>query len=138
MSSSATKGTWYVATLILQCKVEGHDKLLKLVDEQVRVLRAIDIETAYKKAVQLGKQGEISYENVFGEIVHWNFVGLGDLEELPFDDEIKDGTEVKYRLFRKKDPHRLVRAKDELTVFSWERERRHRKAGSLVKPNRES
>ena len=124
MSSSGTKGIWYVATLILQCNVEGHDKQLKLVDEQVRVLRAIDIETAYEKAVQLGKQEETSYENSFAQTVHWTFVGLEDLDELPFDDDIKDGTEVKYCLLHKKVPHSLVRAKDDLTVFSEEREDR--------------
>jgi hypothetical protein len=115
---------WYVATLIVQCKVEGHPKRLPLVDEQIRILRAPNKETAYEKAVQLGKDEETSYLNGYGEQVLWEFVGLVDLSEL--EGEIQDGTEVRSRLFHKRHPDMLVCQKDDLTVFAWEQERRER------------
>jgi hypothetical protein len=119
---------WYVATLILQCRIENTAQKLKTADEQVRVLRAPDIEAAYGKALQLGKNEEHSYENMYGQIVYWEFLGLADLEELPLDETIEDGTEIKSRLLRKKDPMSLVQAKEHLTVFRWERDQRAREA----------
>lgn len=115
--------TWYVATLIIQCRVEGLEARLKTVDEQIRVLLAPNTETAYAKAIQLGKEQEVSYKNMYDVDVYWEFLGLADLEELAFDSEISDGTEIRSRLLRRKVPSKLVVPQEELTVFAWERER---------------
>jgi hypothetical protein len=123
---------WYVAILIVQCRVEGHSSRLKLVDEQIKVLAAPDIDTAYAKAVKLGQSEECSYVNVYGEQVYWEFVGLADLRYLG-SDRPEDGVEILSNLSRKKDPTRLVKPKDQLTVFEWESERKARDANSLRK-----
>jgi hypothetical protein len=123
---------WYVAVLIVQCRVEGHNEGLKLVDEQIKVLTAPDIETAYAKAVKLGQSEECSYDNVYGEQVYWEFVGLADLRYLE-SDRPEDGAEILSHLSRKKDPTRLVKSKDQLTIFEWKSEREARDANSLRK-----
>jgi hypothetical protein len=47
--------------------------------------------------------------------VSWIFVGLEDLEEL--DVSIHDGTELRNRFFKHKDPSSLASQKDDLSVF---------------------
>jgi len=116
---------WYVTTLIICCRVENEGARLRTCDEQIRLLRASDSEMAYAKAVQLGKEEEVSYQNTYGQTVHWEFVGLVDLEELPIE-AIEDGVEIKSHLFSSKNPTRLARPKDDLTIFRWEQERRQR------------
>lgn len=116
---------WYVVTFVICSRVESEPNRLRTCDEQIRLLRASDSETAYEKAIQLGKAEEVAYQNTYGQTVHWEFVGLVDLEELPIE-RIEDGVEIKSRLFRSKNPTHLARSKDELTIFRWEQERRQR------------
>ena len=116
---------WYVATLVICSRVENEANRLRTCDEQIRLLRASDSETAYEKAIQLGRAEEVSYQNTYGQTVHWEFVGLVDLEELSID-AIEDGVEIRSRLFRSKNPAHFARPKDELTIFRWEQERRQR------------
>ena len=109
------KTYWYVATLIVQCSVEGIVTGPWMCDEQIRVLRAADDDAAYEKAMQLGIAEEHTYPNAEGKSVSWTFVGVSDLEMLSTD-TIKDGIEIKSRLFHSDDPSRLVQSKDELTT----------------------
>jgi hypothetical protein len=84
-------------------------------EEQIHLIRAPDADTAYKKAMDLGKKREHSYKNVYDETVSWTFLGLEDLAEL--DGQLRDGIEIRYRFFRHKDPISLVSAKDNLFGF---------------------
>lgn len=106
---------WYVATLIVQCRVA--DNSPGTCDEQIRILLATDADAAYEKAMQLGKAEELSYLNGYGETVYWEFVGLENLEEL-FADDLQDGVEIRSRLFDCGDPTRRVSAKTDLRVFA--------------------
>ena len=90
---------WYVVTLIIGSRIEGIDGQYRTCDEQVHILRAPNIELAYEKAVQIGHMEEHSYQNMNGQTVHWEFIGLVDLEET-VDSDIKDGAEIKSRLFK--------------------------------------
>jgi uncharacterized protein (UPF0548 family) len=123
------KPSWYVATVVIQCIIEGHSSGPWTCDEQIRVLRALDDDSAYEKALQLGKGEEHSYENADGQIVSWKFVGISDLEVIS-SASIKDGTEIKTHLFKSQEPSELVLPKDQLTVFQWELERQNRKSNS--------
>lgn len=116
---------WYVATLIIRCRVQNNEIGPWTCDEQIRVLRAPDSGVAYEKALQLGRSEEESYQNADGETVFWEFVGLADLEAL-FDSTIKDGTEIKSHLFKSDNPVKQVHEREELTVFRWELERQRR------------
>ena len=109
-----TKNHWYIATLIMQSKHDGEAIDAWTCEEQIHLLRAPDADTAYKKAMDLGKKQEHSYNNVYDETVNWMFLGLEDLDEL--DGQIHDGVEIRYRFFRHKDPISLVSSKQELFI----------------------
>ncbi len=98
---------WYVATVLMQCRVAGDQIGPWTCDEQVHVLRAHDDKTAYQKALRIGQNAEHSYQNTYGETVTWEFVGLVQLDEL-MDESIEDGTEITSRLFSHTDPSSLV------------------------------
>ena len=109
------KNKWFIATLIIRSRVGNNSNEAQLCDEQVRLIKAPDEDTAYAKASELGKEEEVSYQNEYGQIVTWEFIGLADLEEL--DATIRDGTEIRSRLFHNDNPKNLVADKTKLTVF---------------------
>ena len=98
---------WYVATVLMQCRVAGDHAGPWTCDEQVYVLRAPDDKAAYQKALKIGQHEEHSYQNTYDETVTWEFVGLVQLDEL-MDEAIEDGTEITSRLFDHANPSSLV------------------------------
>jgi hypothetical protein len=120
---------WYVAELVVCCRVGKITKGRMLYDRQVKVLRASTHEAAYKRALELGKEENHSYKNSAGKMVYWQFVGLGNLELLQ-NNEILDGTEIYSRLQRGH-PKSEVRRKKDLTVF-WGERNKHKTAGELL------
>src|SRR5262245_38657422 len=88
---------WYVAELIVRCRIAQAQKDKMLYDRQIKVLRAPTDELAYERALELGKAQNHSYNNTAGEKVFWEFMGLGNLETLD-EREISDGTEIHSRL----------------------------------------
>lgn len=88
---------WYGATLLLLCRV-NHDAIGRWTcDEQVRVVRAHDEETARQKAEYLERKEEHSYNNVYGEVVSWEFIATTNIYDID-DETIADGTEISSRL----------------------------------------
>jgi hypothetical protein len=111
MSNKITK--WYVATLIVQCRVANEPP--STCDEQIRLIHAVDADHAYEKALWLGKQEEITYLNEYGETVCWEFIGLENLEEL--EGRLRDGVEIKSRLMDCGATFVKTTPKVELSVF---------------------
>ena len=109
------KQKWYVATLIVRCIVSDDKPPPHTCDEQVHLLRASDADSAYEKALKLGAKEECTYQNVDGEDVHWRFVGLENQEEL--EGAIRDGVEIRSRLFDCDDAAYLTPPKSRLSVF---------------------
>jgi hypothetical protein len=93
------------------------------------VLRAANHESAYKRALSLGKVENHHYKNSAGETVYWEFMGLADLDKLR-EGKIDDGTEIHSRLQRG-DPKPEVYAKRDLTVF-WGERNKHKTAAELL------
>ncbi len=120
---------WYVTEIIVRCRVGRPSKGRFLYDRQIKVLRASTHEVAYQRALKLGRKENHSYKNSAGEKVSWEFVGLGNLEEL-LDEKISDGTEIHSRLQRG-DPKSEIRRKRDLTVFWGERNKR-KTAGEML------
>ena len=120
---------WYVAEVIVRCRVGKAPKRTTLYDRQIKVLRASTDEAAYERALEFGKAENNSYKNCAGERVSWEFVGLGNLEML-LEKTISDGTEIHSRLERG-NPKSEVRRKRDLTVF-WAERNKHKKAGELL------
>lgn len=118
---------WYVAELILACRV-GRSKP-GLWDKQIVLLRARNADLAYAAARKTGKLRNQTYRNAAGGKVSWTFKGLGNLEEL-LDRAIRSGTEVHSQLIRGKNPPRLL-PKGELTVF-WTERNKHKTASELL------
>jgi enterochelin esterase-like enzyme len=127
------KQFWFVATIILKCEVAGEPTVPNewTCLQQIHVLRALDREEAYEKAIELGKSLEHSYLNVEEQVVTWTFVGLENLEELPVK-VIRDGTEIWGRIFSTQAPDALVVDKDGLSVFYID-EIRHLTADEIIK-----
>jgi hypothetical protein len=126
---------WYVAEVIVRCRVGKASKRRTLYDRQIKVLRAATDEMAYERALELGRAENHSYKNSAGKRVSWEFLGLGNLEEL-LEKRISDGTEIHSRLERG-NPKLEVRRKCDLTVF-WAGRNKHKTArellNSLTKP----
>ncbi len=108
--------SWFVATMIMKCRIENDPMNPVTCFEQIHLIKAENGYLAYEKALQLGKANEHSYKNNEGNTVHWEFVGLENLEEL-LDELLQDGSEIRSRLLLVDDPQRLVRAKEGLTIF---------------------
>ena len=106
---------WYVAVLVLESSiVEGRSD--PSVDVQFRLIRAPDAETAYQRALALGREDEHSYENPYGQTCAWTFKGLSDLQAV-IDDELADGVEVYGFIEHRTSVDRVV-PKEQLTVFN--------------------
>jgi hypothetical protein len=120
---------WYVAEIIVRCRVGRLSKGKTLYDCQIKVVRAWTDEMAYERALELGKAENHFYKNSVGEKVCWEFLGLGNLESL-HENKISDGTEIHSRLQRG-NPKSEIRRKRDLTIF-WAERNKHETAGELL------
>lgn len=84
---------WYLADLIVQMSIEAEPR--SLIHINTVLVRADTPEEAHHKALELGRQGEHSYENTDGRIVSVVFRGLGELNVI--HDELEHGAELIYR-----------------------------------------
>jgi len=109
---------WFVTTIILKCEILGEPSLIGewTCSQQIYVLRSPNREMAYEKAITMGRSQETSYRNADGQLVSWTFVGLENLEELPYG-VIRDGTEIWGRIFHTSDPNALVVEQKGLSVY---------------------
>lgn len=120
---------WFVGVLVLRSRVNGVAATSSLTDLQYRLVRAADAESAYERALELGRQAGHSYPNESGEEVFWEFVGLHDLREVD-NEELTDGTEV-YGYTVHGEPGRLAVPKERLSVF-WAEANKHRTAREVL------
>ena len=91
------------------------------------LIRAGSPQSAFERAVALGKRGNISYKNEKGKNVTIRFRGLRNLDVI--HDPLEDGCEVMFveKLgVSEKGIRRLVRSKRQLEVFMPIRKRRGR------------
>ena len=84
---------WYLAEIIQQIAVEGDPRCE--VHTNVVLVRGDSPDEAYVKAVELGTESEISYENPDGKMVVISYRGLRDLNVI--HGELEHGTELIYR-----------------------------------------
>lgn len=124
---------WFVAILIVMCRVADESPDKPLFDRQIRIVKASDAEVAFQKAMKLGEAENHSYKNGRGELVSWEFVGLGDLCQLQ-EEQIGDGTEVYSRLDRGNPETEVIRSKEKLTVF-WAEANMQKTARELLGEN---
>jgi hypothetical protein len=120
---------WYVAVLVVESSVGEGPAGEPLIDLQYRLVRATDVEDAYRKSLELGTSAEHSYQNSDGATVRWTFAGLHDLREVQ-DQELVHGAEI-YSSLRRRASHHYVVPKHRLTEF-WAEANRHKTAREIL------
>jgi hypothetical protein len=106
---------WFVAVLVVGCQVKSEVPDSPLADLQYRLVTAPDRETAYSRALELGRWQVEKYLNNEGQEVTWEFVGLRDLHEIR-ETALVDGLEI-YSQIIHREPASLVMPKDKLSAF---------------------
>lgn len=80
----------FLTNLVFQISVENHQGMAQF-DEQVRLVEAPDLETAWEKAHSLGTQEQDQFLNHLGQLVSWKFIAVADVFHLS---RISDGGHV--------------------------------------------
>ena len=107
---------WFVAVLVFESRiVERPDDHDPSVDVQYRLVRAADAETAYQRALALGRRGRHAYKNCEGDTCEWTFAGLEDLQRAD-DQELGHGAHL-YGFIESGPASERVVPKDQLTEF---------------------
>jgi len=106
---------WWCATILMCSTVRDEEAGLLVCDEQIRVIKAVDFDAAFERAISVGKDQEHSYENMYGQVVKWEFLGLRELKEIS-DETIGDGTEITSKILKVDNPVNLIHRKDELLL----------------------
>jgi hypothetical protein len=108
--------SWYLAEIVNESRIQGETK--SLVHINMTLIAAESPEEAYERALEVGKQGEFSYENYENRTVDVMFRGLRNLS--PIYEELEHGSEIFYQ---EKDGllegqiSCLVRSKTDLAAF---------------------
>jgi hypothetical protein len=81
---------WFVAQLVFEIKVGAHNR--NIVHRNLILVQASSPEGAYSKAIELGSESEITYENPIREPVRIAFRGVSKLAVL--HDPLEHGAEL--------------------------------------------
>jgi len=117
MSHIPNNASWYIAELIERISVAGDPRLV--VHRNMHLIRADSPETAYTKALALGREGETTYLNPADQQVSIEFLGLADLSVIY--EPLEDGAELAYTqhiVGSRQESERFVRDRNNLTVFA--------------------
>ena len=107
---------WYLAEIVEV--IEIADEQEKIVNINFMLVRADSPEEAYEKAMELGRDVEISYDNTDGKLVTCRFQGLKNLYVI--HDELEHGAEILYERvegLQDNEIQELVRRKEDLNIF---------------------
>src|SRR5438045_2480550 len=87
---------WYSARLMFESDRADLDGP-RLQEVSIRLIEAENEAEAMSKAVALGKREQHEYRNEAGEIVHWRFIEVLEIQDL-CEAEVYDGMEVYSRM----------------------------------------
>ena len=107
---------WYVAEIVEEYTIEGEPN--NVVHTNLVLIRANSPEEAYDRAMLLGKEGEVIYENPEGKKVTLRFRGLRDLNVV--HGELQHGTELIYEErigMSQPEIDKLISRREDLGVF---------------------
>ena len=136
------KSKWYLVYLI-EFPIIRDKKTLKLKKyknylfwENLILLKAINSENAYRKAIKYGYKEEYKSINTDGDFIEWKFAGVRDLVEV--GNKIYDTVELtftedltkNYNLIRK-----LIPPKNNLSIFKWKSNLEKEKSKSTKRTN---
>ena len=80
----------YLSKLVFNILIDNENKTQQF-DEQIRIIQALDLESAFLKAKALGKKEEETFMNAKKQLVSWKFIDVMDIYPLQ---EFKDGEQV--------------------------------------------
>ncbi|MET8337652.1 DUF4288 domain-containing protein [Streptosporangium canum] len=85
LTSDDTARRPYIAILVYRTAVEGGHVRARY-SEDITLIHERSIEEARTRAEMIGRDGETSYSNEYGETVSWEFVGIADVRGALYDD----------------------------------------------------
>ena len=121
----------YSAKLLFQFRVVtyGRANRRRTCEERIVVFRARSADDALKRAKKAGRTAQHQYKNNTGGTVHFEFVGVLDLQHLGADCEANEvWYDIKELVTPMERKGTLVPREDKLTAIAWER-------GSLSRKN---
>jgi len=107
---------WYLAWLVEEITVG--DDAQNIVHTNLILVRAGSPDEAYERAIELGKESEISYENPDGKSVVCAFRGIKELNVI--HDDLEHGAELNYEEkvgLSRLEIERMITPRERLTVF---------------------
>ncbi|MFN8452378.1 MAG: DUF4288 domain-containing protein [Anaerolineae bacterium] len=107
---------WYLAEIVQQIVVDGDDS--SLVHVNLTLIRADSPEEAYERSLEVGRQGEMAYQNTDGKTVAITFRGLRNLHVI--HEQLEHGSEILHEEIRdlsESDVTDLLRSKAHLNIF---------------------
>lgn len=107
---------WYVAEIVEEIRVEGDAR--NIVHRNLVLVSAGSPEDAYRCAVELGREGEVTYQNPEGLTVVSRFRGLKQLEVV--HDQLEHGAELLFLEDISVPEERIaawLKTKEQLNVF---------------------
>lgn len=81
---------YFIAKIIWQIKIPTNS-LSSEFDEQLRIVKTSNAETALKKAIKIGHDNEETFINSKGQQVTWSFINVEFIKEMI---SFEDGTEI--------------------------------------------
>ena len=95
---------WYMAKIVYRI-ICGEGKHTPQFDEQLRLIGAPDPDSAFEKAVDLGKQEGGPYFEEEERLVQWQFINVSGLYRI---DHLMDGAELYSQVSESDDPEHFT------------------------------
>ena len=109
---------WFIADLVVELKIASGIVNDNVIHINIVLVEAQSAEEAYTRALVLGQNYEMTYDNTDGNRVEVRFRGLRDLNVI--HDELEHGAELTYERrqgLQDDEIQALVRPKQDLAVF---------------------
>ena len=91
---------WYGVQIVYEAAVGGTPDRDPMREESIHIVLADSEDQARKRAEEIGRDNQHSYENADGERVTWRFVCVAQVQDL-CEDRLTDGMEVFSRMGRR-------------------------------------
>jgi len=107
---------WYVAEIVEEIRVDDDPRNVVL--RNLTLIRADSPTEAYEKALRIGKEGEVEYDNPEAKRVRVSFRGISHLDVI--QDKLEDGAELSFQSQRgmsQEEIAGILCPKEELDLF---------------------
>ncbi|WP_448265728.1 DUF4288 domain-containing protein [Nostoc sp. DSM 114159] len=107
---------WYIAELVIECKVEGNPH--NVVHVNIVLVRASSAEEAFEKAEELGCESNDTYLNPKNQTVTFTYRGLRHLDVI--HDELEHGAELMFEEkigIHESELQQMLTPKSQLAIF---------------------